>query len=534
MSRITEIIHEGYRSEHSTPSGPRVVAVMDMGTTSIRLDIAQVDEAGSILPLDSLQQAVSLGKDTFTRGQISKETTEECVKVLRSFRKVLDQYRITDPRDIRAVATSAVREASNRQPFLDRIYIATGFEVDAIDGAEVNRVTYQSVQPVIEAMPVLRDHDTLVMEVGGGSTEVLVVREGKVRFSHTYRLGSLRMRQMLDDFRAPASQLEELLEIHIRGTVNQMLHELELGEDFNMLLLGGDARFAAMQLRPEWARKAPAKISVKKLSEFTRQILPLTVDAIVKQFRLSYPEAETLGPALLAHVMLAQALKVRKVQVAGTTLRNGLLSEMAWREAWSKNYRSQVVNSALELGRKYDFDEGHAGQVAQLAVQLFDALKEEHHLSEKYRSILYIAGLLHEVGRFINDRSHHKHSMYLILNSELFGVSSDDLNLIAQIARYHRKALPRRSHEIYNRLDRKGRVVVSKLAAILRVADALETSHAQRIRKFDAKVQGDQVVLTVGHVLDISLEKHAMLRKGPMFEKVYGKKVLLRTLRKGA
>jgi exopolyphosphatase/guanosine-5'-triphosphate,3'-diphosphate pyrophosphatase len=511
----------------------KLVAVIDMGTSSVRMAIAEIDGDGGVRTLESLQQAVSVGKDTFTKGDISRTSTEACVKVLRSFRRIMDEYDIRDPRQIHAVATSAVREASNRQAFLDRIYMATGIDIRTIDEAEVNRYTYLSVLPLLEREKKLRNGQLLLVEIGGGSTELLMIENRQVAFSHTYRLGSLRMRQMLLDFRAPAARIGNILNKHIHGIVAQIPSQIPVSRDTHMLAIGGDARFAAMQLLPDWDRIRPAMVDVKRLSRLAGKIIHQPVDELIRRYHLSYPDAETLGPALLSYVHLAEVLGMKRLMVAGETLRDGLLLEMGAHGSWSPEYSQQVIRSALELGRKYNFDQPHAEQVAYLAGILFRAMQEEHQLPEKYEMILTTAALLHEIGRFISERSHHKHSMYLIQNSDLFGVGTKDLNMMALVARYHRKAEPRAGHSLYDRLPKDGRVAVCKMAAILRVADALDAGHAQRIRNLQIRIQPDTVLIRIRNVLDLSLEKIAMQRKRKLFETVYGKRVVLRAVKKG-
>jgi len=177
----------------ATPSSSRVAAVIDIGTSSIRMAIAQIDASGVVSRLETLSQAVSLGRDTFTRGSIDAKTTEQCVSILRSYRAHLREFEITNPEEVRVVATSAVREAANRLSFLSRIYVATGFRIHAIDEAEVNRITYSGVQPLLVSEPRFANGCALITEVGGGSTQVLVAQAGDVSFAHTYRLGSLRL-----------------------------------------------------------------------------------------------------------------------------------------------------------------------------------------------------------------------------------------------------------------------------------------------------------------------------------------------------
>ena len=192
----------------------------------------------------------------------------------------------------------------------------------------------------------------------------------------------------------------------------------------------------------------------------------------------------------------------------------------------------QVLHSAVELGHRYQFDEQHARQVAQLSCTLYRALQDEHGLERRYETILHVAALLHELGNFVSDRMHHKHSMYLILHSELFGVSSRDRTLIALIARYHRKSTPKSDHEVFSSLPLEQRTIVSKLAAILRVADALDRGHNRRMRDIRCRVRRDELLIQIPDVDDLSLENLALKEKGGMFEEVYGLHVSVTRLRR--
>ena len=506
----------------------RPAAVIDIGTSSIRMAIAEIDSAGGVRTLETLSQAVDLGKDTFTKGSIEKATIEKCVEILKSYRQRLREYQISREDQIRVVATSAVREALNRLAFIDRVYIATGIQVEPIDEAEVNRITYLGVAPFLDAERSLAEAHTVVVEVGGGSTEVLVVRNGDVIFSHTYRLGSLRLRQTLESFGAPAGKLRSIMQNQIQRTVDEVVAQLPDEMPRALIALGGDMRYAASQLLSKWNADRLGKLRLSLLEGFTDKILSLSVDKLVKTHHLPYPEAETLGPALLAYLMLARSARLDHVYISNVNLRDGLLQEMAHRGQWNEAFVNQITRSAVELGRRFDFDEPHSMQVANLCRQLFRALQDDHHLDPKFGVILYIAAILHEIGLFIASASHHKHSLYIINNSEIFGLSRKDVRLVGLVARYHRRASPKPTHPGYALLDRESRVIVSKLAAILRVADALERSHSQRISEIRCKREPGRLVITVPKVDDLSLEQLALMQKGSLFEETFGMKVLLR------
>lgn len=514
-----------------TPRPGRTVAVIDIGATSIRMKIAQIGEQGDITVLESLRRGVPLGKDTFTRGRIQQSTIRECVDVLKGFRQVMEEYGVTQPDQVQAIATSSVREAENRDTFLDRVYISTGISVRAIDEAEENRLTYTATQSVMEHEPLLKSGEALVVDVGGGSTELLLLQNGQVTYSNSYRLGSVRMRETLETHRAPTERVRTILGQHISRLVEQMARSVPVTKPALLVAMSGDARFAASQLCADWAGVPAARVDYKTLSALVEKLLPLTVDKLVTKYRISYQEAETIGPGLLVYLHLARAFKIDQLIIPKASIRDGLLKEMSLRGYWTPSFAEQVVHSAGALMRKYEVDEKHARHVADLCVRLFRELQPEHKLDARHELLLQVAALIHEVGGFISSRSHHKHSLYLILNSDLFGLTRHDTTLIALVARYHRRALPGPTHEEYMALDRDSRIAVSKMAAILRVADALDRNHVQQVGDLAFAREPDQFVISVRGIDDLTMERLAMKEKGNLFQEVYGIPVVLRESR---
>ncbi len=510
----------------------RPVAVIDIGATSIRMAIAEIDAQGNVRPLETLAQAVSIGKDTFTQRRIRRTAMEECVRVLKSYRKLLREYGITRPEQTRIVATSAVREAMNRLAFIDRVFIATGLVVEPLDEAEVNRITYMGIQPLLQSDPHLSSSKAVIAEIGSGSTEVLMVRGGNVLFSNTYRLGSLRLLETLDKFDAPRAKLRSIMESQIQRFVEQIAEQLDTQGPVEMIAIGGDMRFAAHNLIEGWESNSLAALPVDHLAAFTRQLLQWTEEEVVHRFGISFPDAETVGPALLSYVMLAKRLGCDKLHVADTNLRDGLLNDLAIKDAWTAEFRNQIIRSAINLGRKFSFDETHARHVATLCRKLFSELQEEHQLDQRMELILYLAALLHEIGLYINVQSNHKHAMYIIRNSELFGLSRKDVLLVSLVARYHRRSSPQPDHDGYATLDRNDRVAVSKLACLLRIAIALDESRSQRISNVKCRLDRDRIILTAQGVEDVSLEQLTLRQTGGLIEETFGMSILLRSTKR--
>ena len=514
-------------AENPNDQDPRTVAVIDIGAASVRMEIAEISNTGSIRSLDTLTRGVNLGEDVFTKRRIQRSSIEECVRVLKSYQQVLEQYGI-QPSDLRVVATSAVREAQNRLAFLDRVFIATGIEVESIEEAEVNRITYMGIQPHLDRDPKLASAKSVVVEVGGGSTELLVVRGGNVSLSDTYRLGSLRLGERLDTLGAPANQRRQIMESQISQTVTRIREQVKRDGRIELIALGGDMRFAAAHILGELRANSLARLSVDALEALVSEILPMNEDEIVQKLGVSFSDAGTLGPALLMNLLLARGFELETMLVSDTNLRDGLLLEMATDGRWASEFQNQIVRSAMTLGRKCRFDEEHATHVALCASKLFEQLQDEHKMDSRFEVILHTAAILHEIGLFIDVQSNHKHAMYLIRNSELFGLSQQEILLVALVARYHRRAHPQPSHDGYGSLDREYRIAVSKMAALLRLSIALNETRTQRVKEFHCSIERNRLVITVPQTDDVTVEQLSMQQNGLLFQDVFGLSVRVR------
>jgi exopolyphosphatase / guanosine-5'-triphosphate,3'-diphosphate pyrophosphatase len=505
------------------------MAVIELGTSAIRMAIGETDGVSGVRLLEELVRGVSLGKDTFTGREIKRDTLLQCVAVLKSYRRKLEEYQCNDPKHIRVVATSAVREAANRIAFLDRMYTSTGFIVEPIDDAEIARLTYLGIRPLLEREPELRDALTLLMEVGGGNTEVLLLRGRNIIHSQSYRLGSLRLQQLLKQYQATREQAIHIMNGQIDRAFENLSDVVPQHGQIELLALGGDVRFAAKVLQLDLADAAVVRVSLPKLQKLTRELSELTVEQIMRKHHLELSQAETLVPALLANVRMARILNTDHLLVTGYNLRDALLQGMLQPSDWSEDFLDQIIRSAEELARKFQLDLDHAQHVAELSRQIFRALRPEHQMDIRCETILYVGALLHEAGLFVNTPGYHKHSFYLIANSEIFGLNSLDHKLVALVARYHRRGNPKPTHEGFSQLDRDSRVILSRLASILRIAIALSHSRSQRIRQMDCVLEKNKLIIKAkGRTGDLSMEQLELRQNAGMFQDVFGLGVLLR------
>ena len=498
-----------------------------MGASAIRLVVAEIDQRRAVRRIEEASRGVLLGRDTFSNGAIRSQTVDAALEALEGFRRIMDGYGVTE---VRAVATSAVREARNADMFLDRIEGRTGIRFEIINEAEESRLVYLAVRSELRRHPAFKAARSALIEVGGGSTSLTLMRRGQPARSGVYALGSVRLRQQLDLRRHGQELQVALLKRYIANVIEEIRLEIPLDRVTHVVAVGGDMRFTAAQLMPDDADPGNREIPRERFLAFCDDVERLDEDGLADRFRLHAVEAETLLPALLIYRALLSETASRMLVVSGASLRAGLVLD----EAEPKNrltadeFARQVMASADTLGHRYRFDRDHGHHVAMLATRLFDQLREEHGLGDRERLLLEVAGLLHDIGVYVSLRAHHKHSQYILASSQIFGLSNEETAIVSNIARYHRRGLPQNSHLPFIALDRTDRLIVNKLAAILRVANALDAERAQKVKDVRLLRDGNTWTLEVDGEGDLTMEQLAATARADMFAQTYGRQLTIR------
>jgi exopolyphosphatase/guanosine-5'-triphosphate,3'-diphosphate pyrophosphatase len=503
----------------------QAVAAIDIGSNSIRMVIAQVFHDGTFEILERLQQAFRLGQDTFRKGRLRAQTTRAAVTVMRKYQEVLRTY---DVQQVRAVATSAVREASNADNFLDRIFVATGIDVRAISSAEESRLNICAVREVV-GKKFLARRQALVVEVGGGSTILSLLTKGKIKATQSLAIGSIRVQEVLETSSEPVKQAANMIEQQVNSVVAATTGILPLKRIQTFIALGGDVRWAARQAGKSGEIPGITNVKPTNLKSLITQYERYSADHLARSLKIPLIEAETLTPALMVYYALLQATSAKVMAVSGVSMRDGLLYDMAHTISGKKpeSDSTHILNSTRAFAAKYHVDLSHANHVCESAERLYDELKKQHWLNIENKILLKAAAILHEVGLFISSRAHHKHSYYVIANAEMFGFDPKELEIVAHVARYHRRSKPKASHMEYVRLSREEKMIINKLAAILRIADALDVNRTQDIKDFECRIENDELIITPSGRGDLTLERRALAMKGDLLEEIYGLRVRL-------
>jgi exopolyphosphatase/guanosine-5'-triphosphate,3'-diphosphate pyrophosphatase len=356
----------------------------------------------------------------------------------------------------------------------------------------------------------------------------MVFQDGAMASAHTLAIGSQRTGGEVLRSVSTAKQRRVYLEEKVQNATDLLRTETSLESLDLFIAVGGDMRIAG-ERAGEVVDDTYFLIERRDFDRLVGELSELSEDEIAESLRIPYNEAETLVFALVIYGAFLAATAATRIVVPFVSIRDGVLCTIAASsvEGGHTEYHQQVVSSALNLMRKYRGDERHALHVTDLALRLFDFLQDDHGLDSRQRLLLQVAGILHDIGTFINFSSHHKHGQYVINSSDIFGLHRQELSVVSNVVRYHRRATPQPSHRYYASLPPADRMVVNKLAALLRVADALDRGHQQRIGDLDLELEGDELIVRVRNAGDVSLERFGIETKAQMLEDVYGYKTVL-------
>jgi exopolyphosphatase / guanosine-5'-triphosphate,3'-diphosphate pyrophosphatase len=512
----SRIISALRKAEAEPARFPLRVAALDVGSNAIRFRATEFTDVATYTDLDGQRFAIRLGADAFTSGRLSPESISRAVAAAVHFRTRLDDLGIVR---YRAVATSAVRESRNGGELVELIRRESGIHLETITGTEEARLVWLAVS---HSLP-LEEGRWLLADLGGGSLEISVVGTEGIEQSESHSMGTVRLLEELAGQDVDSPAFRHLVERY----AGRLSCPPSVAEGVSGLAItGGNAETIADLVGRGRGGRAPSEITIQELGEVLERLTSLTFRRRVDELGLREDRADVIIPATIIFRRVAELAGSSRILIPRVGVREGILYDLADDVAQHRAHESEIdrisTAGALALGRRYRFDEAHARHVTDLALSLFDQLRDLHRLGEVSRRRLATGALLHDIGQFVSYRKHHKHSHYLVLNSELAGLGQQDIRTIALLTRYHRRSEPRDEHEGYSELSADAKLELQKLAAILRVADALDREHQRDIRSVRAEHRGREVKLFLDSSGDSMLERWALAKKAPMFERVFG------------
>jgi exopolyphosphatase/guanosine-5'-triphosphate,3'-diphosphate pyrophosphatase len=440
------------------------------------------------------------------------------------FLQKLDTHHVSHTK---AVGTSALREATNRDSVLKAVKKATGIDISIIGGEEEARLIHLAVKNAVN----LKSKVALVIDVGGGSVEVTLADDANVLCTESYAMGGVRLLKILDE-KAGEERFNQLVTEYVDATQRRLQQEIGSQKIDICVGTGGSIESIGELRREFFDKNSNQKVTADELKSLVKKLRGSTFEERIQNLRLRPDRADVIVPAAIVLQKIVQQAGVSEVIIPGVGLKDGVLMEIVLelRDQEKQSHRTQVVESARRLGRKYFFDEKHAAIVAKLALQIFDQTQTFHELDDESRLILEVSALLHDIGHYVNVSNHHKHTFYLIQASPLVGMTQLQMDMVANVARYHRKSAPKMQHKPYEDLPPKQRLTISQLAAILRMADALDHEHASTVEEVKVDYKRPKFMFRLKGKGDMLLEKWALAAKRDLFESVFDANVVVEDL----
>jgi exopolyphosphatase/guanosine-5'-triphosphate,3'-diphosphate pyrophosphatase len=507
---------------------------MDVGSNAMRLIIAEFKSPTRYKVVERVRMPVRLGASVFKTNRIDPETLEAAVEAFRQFRKTMESHGVVVHR---AVATSATREAKNRAAFLERVHTETGIDLELIQGTEEARLVALGVRSKLSLDRGL----SMILDVGGGSSEIALVGHGEILVVESHDVGTVRLLERTGH--ASHDKSIHLIHAILKSSRFPILDFFKRRKLTRLVGTGGNIEsIATLNLSASPSKSArnskgsknggtkseerpAARLTVTRLRQTLHRLSRISPEERVKRYDLRPDRADVIVPAGAIFEYVAARVRAREIWVPFTGLVDGVLIDVA-RTAGAEGMKqlevSQTRNAAMALLKKYEADPKHAVHVSEIALSLFDQLKSLHKLGKRDRLLLELGALLHEVGNFIGAPGHHRHAYYIISESPILGLSDEELHIVANLARYHRKAKPDTDHECYAELDDEAQDRVRALAAILRVADALDHDHKQKVLRVKAKAGDSKLRLKVRARGDVTLDEWALENKGDLFLEEFG------------
>jgi exopolyphosphatase / guanosine-5'-triphosphate,3'-diphosphate pyrophosphatase len=503
----------------------QIIAAIDIGSNSLKLVIIQAAASDSFTVILQERERVRLGHETLKTHHLSAEAVNLSAATIAKFRSIAES-RGAD--SIIAVATASVREAANAAEFVGEIRRRTGVGVEVLSSIEEARlIGIAAAQHCNFGGGALMNID-----IGGGSTELSLMRGGEPSKLFSMKLGAVGLTERFIASNPPKKKELENLHVEITSALDRPLRKIR-GETWQVSTgTSGTILNLAALLNFQNGADSEQKpvIGLKRLAALNEMMARMTLEERAKLPVISRERAEVIvaGGLILENVM--RALKIENLEPCNFALREGVLIDYL-REIEAEelppvpDVEDKRLRGVFAVGRRYGYEERHALQVADLAEKIFDQIAPGFNLKRHWRTLLSAAALLHDIGYHISHESHHKHSVYLIKHSEITGFSENEKLIIANTARYHRGSLPKESHSDFMKLSAESRQIVTRLGAILRLAEGLDRGYENRVKDLKFRQKAENLHLTLVSEADCRAELKAVERKKDLFEAAFGTKL---------
>jgi len=504
-----------------------VVAAIDVGTHNLQMAIAQVHEDGTMEILEELTQPTAIGSEAFQTGRISAKAIHDTVQVLRGFAKMMNQYQV---KNYNATATSAFREAENREYVLEQIRMQTGLVVAVINSAQERFYMYKALRYSSPGMGFTKaEQSALVVNIASGGVEFSVYEEGSLALTEYIDIGSLRLHEKLSALRHKTIDYSRVMEEYINSKLDLIKPFISKANIQYFVGLGSELN-TIFRICPNKKDNFLDNMSIESLYH---KIIYMQNDQIEESYNLTAKQVETLLPSVLIINSLLKMANAKKVFIPMVELRHGIIHDLAdqmFSLKRQEDLASDIISSVWYIANKYGTYKKHSSQVAKLALSIFDQTKKLHRLGSRSRLYLQIAVILHSIGYFVNFSEQANLAYSLVKKQNIMGLSNQELELIANVIAYNGDEVPREHHHAYQDLAIDEKILVAKLAAILKLANSLDVCRCEKIKQVEITPKKGELLFKLQAKQNILLEEWTFAQRAGFFEEVLGMRPVIKKI----
>lgn len=505
----------------------KIFAAIHLGSEMISMQIVQYRNLNNIKILEECNRRVRLGEETFKNKIIPFSMVNEICELLVGFKRLMTEYEVEE---YSMQATTAVREALNRVFLIDQIYIRTGLKVTVIDLPEEIYTKYESIRRTLKLDGLTGvDENMLMMDISSGGLGITFVKDNIIRYQQNLNIGVIRVKESFNRNQRSSLKFNQALAEYLSSTMGAVRDALK-NEQMRYLVLSGAESELLLQMLGIDFQTGVIRIKTEQFMQLFKTVHELNLPQIIKVFKINEDVAELVVPTILLYEQLLALVPVQEIILTDDRFINGICLLHIGTKT-DKDYAAELEQEQLSLlhsiGRRYHYDEAHSRQVEKLAVLMFDKLGRHHGMDSHCRILLQATALLHDIGKYVSLRSHSLYSYKLIMSSDILGFSEMDKKIVALASYYHAHRLFGNVHPDVEPMSPEVMPLVAKLAALVRLADAMDRSYKQKIRNCRVNIKNGVMKVDAVTREDLTIEEWTFASKASFFEEVYGLQAVL-------
>ena len=505
-----------------------IFAAIDVGSNDVSMKIYQISASRGIKKLDYVRQYLALGKDTYRQGKISYDNVEELCQVLLRFKAKMKEYKV---QDYKAYASSAIREAANREVILDQIKLKTDIDVNVASNSERHYLMYKGIASHTADFNNVIQKNTAILDMGAGSVQISIFDKQALAITQNLRIGAMRIQGLLENERDRIIGVQDMLMEYVGNELDTFNNFYMKERSIKNLIAVGDEIDAMRKIIPKLSNKD--SIDSEQMNEIYNKIAGSQPNQLGLEYGIPLEVANILLPAAVIYKIFLDRSKAELIWTPGIDFCDSIAADYADNKKkvpLNHDFQEDILSMARSIAKRFHCNKTHINDVLVIANEIFDRMKRVHGLDKRARLLLQIAVIIHDCGKYINMNAGGEDAYNIIMATEIIGLSHKERELVANVVKYNTVWLPA-YHLLDQHMSREDYIFISKLTAILRVANALDRSHKQKISSIKATLKDKSLIIVTDTIADISLEKTLFTSKADFFEEVYGIRPIIKQRR---